>query len=131
MFPEILDKVEEVMTKNPITIDSGRLLVDAARLMEEKDIGSVIVVENGKCVGLITERDFVRLAAAGIDMRATSIREKMTKPVISCQPSTRLMEAYLLIRKHKVGHLPVLDKDRTPVGMVTMRDLLTVGELRL
>ena len=82
-------------------------------------------------MGLITERDFVRLAAAGIDIRATAIREKMTKPAISCQPWTRLMEAYLLIRKHKVGHLPVLDKDKTPVGMVTMRDLLTVGELRL
>jgi CBS domain-containing protein len=131
MFPEILDKVEEVMVKNPVTIDSGRLLIDAARLMEEKNIGSLIVVESGKCVGLVTERDFLRLAAAGIDMRVASIREWMTKPAVSCQPSTRVMEAYLLMRKHKVRHLPVLDKDKTPVGMVTMRDLLTVGELRL
>jgi len=131
MFPEILDKVEEVMVKNPLTIDSGRMLIDAARLMEEKNIGSLIVVESGKCVGLVTERDFLRIAAAGIDMRVTSIKEQMRKPAISCQPSTRVMEAYLLMKKYQVRHLPVLSKDRTPVGMVTMRDLLTVGELRL
>jgi CBS domain-containing protein len=131
MFPPILDQVEEVMVKNPITVDSGKLLIDAARIMQEKNIGSVIVTENGICVGLVTERDFLRLAAAGIDARVTLVREHMTKPAVSFQPSTRVMEAYLLMRKYKIRHMPVLDEKKTPVGMVTMRDLLSVGELRL
>jgi CBS domain-containing protein len=131
MFPRILDQIAEIMTKDPVTIDSGKLFIDAARLMDEQDIGALIVVENGKCVGLVTERDFLRLAAAGIDTRTTPVKQYMTKPVVNCGPSAKIVEAYMLMRKNKVRHLPVLEKDGRPVGMVTMRDLLAIGELRL
>jgi CBS domain-containing protein len=131
MFPRILDQIAEIMTKNPVTIDSGKLFIDAARLMDEKNIGGLIVVENGKCVGLVTERDFLCLAAAGIDTRTTPVKQHMTKPVVTCSPSAKIVEAYVLMRKNRVRHLPVLEKDGKPVGMVTMRDLLAIGELRL
>jgi len=131
MFPRVLDEISEIMVKSPVTIECEKLFIDAARLMEEKNIGSLIVVENGKSVGIVTERDFLRLAAAGVDTRNTPIREHMTKPAVACHPSMKIVEAYLLMRKKGVRHLPVLEKDGTPVGMVTMRDLLAYGELRL
>ena len=78
MFPDILNEVREIMVTEVVTIGPDRVIAEAAKLMEDKDVGSVIVVENKKVGGIITERDFLRLAAAGYDVRTMKVRDGMT-----------------------------------------------------
>lgn len=131
MFPDILNEVREIMVTEVVTIGPDRVIAEAAKLMEDKDVGSVIVVENKKVVGIITERDFLRLAAAGYDVRTMKVRDGMTKPPIVCEPSMKITEAYALMRNRRVRHVPVVEKNGELVGIVGFRDLITHGRLIL
>jgi len=131
LFPDILNEVREIMVTEVVTITPDRNIAEAAKLMEEKGIGSVIVVENNKVVGIITERDFLRLAAAGYDVRTTKVRDAMTKPPVVCEPSMKIADVYVLMRNRRVRHLPVVGKNGELVGIVGFRDLITHGRLIL
>ena len=130
MFPEILNHVKEIMITNVATTTPDRTLAEAARLMEERNIGSLAVLEKDRLVGIITERDFLKLAAKGYDSRTTKVSEGMTKPVVKCDPMTTITEAFVLMKKHRVRHLPVVEKER-PVGMISLSDLVSAGRLLL
>jgi len=131
MFPDILNEVREIMVTDVVTVTPDQSIMEAAKLMEEKGIGSVIVVQNNKVVGIITERDFLRLAAAGHDARTTMVRDGMTKPPVVCEPSMRITDAYAVMRNRRVRHLPVVEKNGELVGIVGFRDLITHGRLIL
>jgi len=131
LFPDILNEVREIMVTDVVTITPDRNITEAAKLMEEKGIGSVVVVEYGKAVGIITERDFLRLAAAGYDVRTTKIGDAMTKPPVVCEPSMKIADVYVLMRNRRVRHLPVVGKNGELVGIVGFRDLITHGRLIL
>jgi len=131
LFPDILNEVKEIMVTEVVTITPDQSVTEAARLMEEKRIGSVIVVENNKVVGIITERDFLRLAAAGYDAKTTKVEDGMTKPPVVCEPSMKIADAYSLMRNRRVRHLPVVGKNGQLVGIVGFRDLITHGRLIL
>ena len=131
MFPDILNEVREIMVTGVVTITPDRAVAEAAKLMEEKRIGSVVVVQNNKVVGIITERDFLRLAAAGYDAKTTKVRDGMTKPPIVCEPSMKIADVYALMRNRRVRHLPVVGKNGELVGIVGFRDLITHGRLIL
>lgn len=118
------------MITNVATTTPDRTLAEAARMMEEKTIGSVAVLENDKLIGIITERDFLRLAARGYDSRTTRVSEGMTKPVVKCDPMTTITEAFVLMRRHRVRHLPVVEKEGL-VGMISLSDLVSAGKLLL
>jgi IMP dehydrogenase len=130
MFPGILNHVKEIMITDVATTTSGQSLAEAARLMEEKNIGSLAVLENHKLVGIITERDFLKLAAKGYDSRTAKVSEGMTKPAVKCEPMTTITEAFVLMRKYRVRHLPVVEKERL-VGMISLSDLVSAGKLLL
>ena len=130
MFPEILNHVKEIMITNVATTTPDRTLAEAAMLMEERNIGSLAVLEKDRLVGIITERDFLKLAAKGYDSRTTKVSEGMTKPVVKCDPMTTITEAFVLMKKHRVRHLPVVEKERL-VGMISLSDLVSAGRLLL
>ena len=130
MFPEILNHVKEIMITNVATTTPDQTLAEAARLMEERNIGSLAVLEKDRLVGIITERDFLKLAAKGYDSRTTKVSEGMTKPVVKCDPMTTITEAFVLMKKYRVRHLPVVEKERL-VGMISLSDLVSAGRLLL
>jgi len=130
VFPEILNHVKEIMITNVATTTPDRTLAEAAMLMEERNIGSLAVLEKDRLVGIITERDFLKLAAKGYDSRTTKVSEGMTKPVVKCDPMTTITEAFVLMKKHRVRHLPVVEKERL-VGMISLSDLVSAGRLLL
>jgi len=130
VFPEILNHVKEIMITNVETTTPDRTLAEAARLMEERNIGSLAVLEKDRLVGIITERDFLKLAAKGYDSRTTKVSEGMTKPVVKCDPMTTITEAFVLMKKYRVRHLPVVEKERL-VGMISLSDLVSAGRLLL
>lgn len=133
MFPRILDQIQEIMNKQVATAKRDDPLVAAAKTMLERKIGCVVVVddEKGKVVGILTEGDLVMCAASGHDPNRTLVKEIMKSPPVTCSPEARVEEAYALMRRNNIRHLPIVDKDDTLVGIVTMKDLISFGKLIL
>jgi len=99
-------------------------VLDAAHLMNEHKIGSVVVTHENKVVGIFTERDILaRVVAAEKEPSSTKVGEVMTRPVAICHSETSLEECKSVITAKRIRHLPVVDEGRL-VGIVTSGDVL-------
>lgn len=97
--------------------------LDAARLMNEHHIGSLLVIDQGKLVGIFTERDIMRrIVAERRDPETTLVGEVMTGTVACAAPHTAYTELCSVMRQKQIRHLPVLDGE-TVVGMISIGDL--------
>jgi CBS domain-containing protein len=130
MFPRILDQIQEVMTKQVATAKPDDPLITAAKTMLQRKIGCVVVIDQDKVVGIVTESDLVRCAALGHDPNHTLVKEIMTSPGVTCTPDAPVEEAYAHMRRNKIRHLPIVDDGRL-LGIVTMKDLISFGKLIL
>jgi len=131
MFPRILDQIEEIMNKEVATAKPDDHLVDAAKIMLERKIGCVVVVEREKVVGIVTESDLIRCAASGFDPNRKLVKDVMNSPPVTCTPEAPVEEAYAHMRKNNIRHLPIVGEDGALVGIVTMKDLISFGKLIL
>jgi CBS domain-containing protein len=115
--------IRDVMTTQPRTLSSSATLAEAARVMRRDDIGDVLVEENGKLCGIVTDRDIVvRGVATGRDPNETPLSEVCTKEVVALRPEDSLDEAVRLMRDRAVRRLPVAENGK-PVGIVSLGDL--------
>lgn len=97
---------------------------DALRLMADKNIGAVLVLESDRLVGLLSERDYARkLALKNRTSRDTSVRDVMTQRVVIVSPSKDVEECMALMTDKHVRHLPVMD-DGELVGLLSIGDLV-------
>jgi len=122
--------VSEVMSPRLITVTPDASVADAARLMKKYDVGSVLVVNEGRAVGIVTERDIVtRFAASEADRRPSEVKvsEIMTRDLIKIGPGSDVIEAARLMAERNVRRLVVVDRSGDPVGMLTARDILRVA----
>jgi CBS domain-containing protein len=120
--------VEEIMTRNPRTVNAGDPVIDAARIMRDEDIGDVIVVDNGDVAGIVTDRDIViRGLAEGRDAQSTPVSEVCTKGVEALEPGESVDDALRKMREADIRRLPVVDGGR-PVGIVSLGDLAVERE---
>jgi len=119
--------VREAMTSNVITVPSSTPVNEAAMLMAEKKIGSVVVVDNGTPVGIVTERDLAfGVVAKNRLPNEVKVKEIMKSPIISIEPEASITEASRLMAKNNIRRLPVI-KDSNLVGIVTTRDLIAIA----
>jgi CBS domain-containing protein len=96
----------------------------ALELMADKNIGALMVIENGKLVGVFSERDYARkVILKGKASKSTTVREIMTSTPISIKPSMTLWECMVLMSQNHIRHLPVLDND-VLVGVLSNRDVV-------
>ena len=99
-------------------------VLDALRVLADKDIGAVLVVDGERLVGVLSERDYARRGElAGRSARETPVRDLMTADVISVAPHHTVKQCMALMTAKRVRHLPVLDHGRV-VGLVTIGDLV-------
>lgn len=118
-------RVSELMTAPVTTIDAARPIVEAAILMAERRISSVIILDgNGKSCGILTERDVLRLVAGGSGELARPVSAAMTAPVHTIEANAPVYRALARMARLGVRHLPVVDDDDRPVGMLTSGALL-------
>ena len=116
-------KVRDVMVREVITVDENSTVKEAVDIMNEFQIGSLIVLERGKAMGIVTERDFLRRVLAGAkDVVNTKMKEIMTTPLVVVEPSTDLEEAVKLMFQSKIKKLAVVDANKL-VGIVTLTDI--------
>ena len=105
------------------TISPDETVYDALKLMAEKEIGALVVVENGKMVGILSERDYARkIILKGKSSKETVVREIMTSDVIHVSPDHKASKCLSLMSKKRIRHLPVLEKDRL-VGLLTIEEI--------
>ncbi len=115
--------VRDLMTTPAITCTSTDSLAVAARIMADADIGSVVVIKHGKVVGILTERDLLRAAAASGETESEEVALWMTARPDVLSPEERVDTAWASLTAHHYRHLPVVDGD-TLVGVVSLRDLM-------
>jgi CBS domain-containing protein len=116
-------KVSEVMTHDPRTVEPSATLTEVARIMRDDDIGAVVLVENGAAAGLVTDRDIVvRAVADGRDPNSTSVAEVASRDLRTLTPDQNVEDAIALMRDWDVRRVVVV-QDGRPVGIVSLGDL--------
>jgi len=106
------------------TIGPDDLVFDAVKVMAERNIGALVVVEGNQIVGMITERDYARkVVLLARSSTTTRVREIMTSSVMYVRPSHTSDECMALMTEHRLRHLPVIDKERL-VGLISIGDLV-------
>ncbi|MEM7821817.1 MAG: CBS domain-containing protein [Candidatus Aenigmatarchaeota archaeon] len=117
--------VRDVMNKNVVVSEPGITVKEAARIMSQFHIGSLIILKNKKIVGIITERDILISVAQGKEAELTTVEEVMTKNVITIAPDKTVEDAVNLMIEHRIKKLPVVDGNKL-VGIITASDIVVV-----
>jgi len=120
--------VSQIVTRPLITISAGRTVLDAAKLMLEKNIGLLVIIQgqdSTRAVGVISERDIIRTIASGRTL-SIPVDDVCTKRVITVHGNSDVAEAAKAMNKNVIRHVVVVDDTGKPIGVVSMRDL--VGE---
>ena len=121
--------VRDLMTSPAVTCTADDTLAAAAQAMAEADTGSVVVTDDGKVVGILTERDLLRAAAAAGEPDHERVRLWMTAQPDVLGPDERADAAWASLTSHHYRHLPVVEGERC-VGVVSLRDLMGVARIR-
>jgi len=125
-------KIRDVMTSNPCTIDADRSVAYAAKMMQDEDVGLAPIVEGDKLIGMLTDRDIaVRVAAQGRDPDQVKVRDVASKQVVTIDPQQDLDEALRIMAKHQVRRLPVVGEDGRLIGVVAQADIAREGDDRM
>ncbi len=120
-------RVGDFMTKNVRAVSEDTTVYQAAELMAKHKIGSVVIMKKNIPVGIVTDTDIVRkLVAKAKDPKKVLVKDIMTKNVITVSPETTLREASMIMAVNRVRRLPVIDKKKGLVGIVTETDLTRV-----
>ncbi len=118
-------RVTEIMTKAPIdTIESNLTAADVARIMKERSRACLIVVDNGKAVGIITERDMVRrVIAEGRSPPTTKVSDIMSSPIATVGTQATVSDVTKLLSKTRLRRAPVVENGKI-VGIVSVTDII-------
>lgn len=107
-----------------LTIGQEASVLQAAKLMNEHKVGSLVVSDDGRLVGIFTERDVLcRVVGECRDPASTRVAEVMSTEVACCTTATSIDEARSAMKNRRIRHLPVVDDDRRLLGMVSIGDL--------
>jgi len=115
--------VKDIMTKAVVSIDVSTTITDAAKMMEDIEIGAIVVTENNTPVGIVTDRDFAIKVVAHAYHPTTPVRKIMSAPLYSISPDepVRMIADFMYTRR--IRKLPVIDQDKV-IGIVTATDLV-------
>src|SRR5919108_1234187 len=117
-------QVAEIMTRDPEVITSDFILKDAALKMRELDVGMLPIRNDDRLVGMLTDRDItVRATAEGRDPANTKVSDVMTPEVVYCFEDQDVSEAAKLMQKKQIRRLPILNRQKRLVGIVSLADV--------
>ena len=116
----------ELMTREVLAVQPEDTLGEAAERMAGADVGSAAVLEHGRLIGILTERDVLRAVAGRVHSSEARVREWMTPDPVTADKETSATEGLETMMERGFRHLPVVEGDRT-LGIVSIRDLMRKG----
>lgn len=122
-----MKKTSKVMTKNPVFCLSTDMVVKAAKLMKNENVGSIPVVENEQTqelIGIVTDRDLVlKVVAEGFDAASTQIDAVMTHKVVTCLADDDLQKVMDTMSRHQLRRIPIINENKKILGMISQADV--------
>lgn len=120
-MPEFKDKSQV------LTFDGGKPIIDAVKVMAEKNYGAVLVTTKGKLAGIFTERDLMRrVAADGLDMKKKKLKDVMSKNVKTAKTTDKVADCMRRMSQGRFRHMPVLDAKGKVKGMLSQGDFVAI-----
>jgi CBS domain-containing protein len=114
---------KDFMTKEVVKIETTKSALDATKLMAEREVGSLVVMDGNKPVGIITDRDvMIQVVAKGLEPSRVKVVEFMSKPLITVGLETPMIEIAKLMEEHGIRRVPVVERGEV-VGIVTSTDM--------
>ncbi len=120
--------VADLMSSPVVTADPDETIAEVATRMTDKGVGSVVVVDGEAPVGILTERDMVRIGAAGVDNSSAKVTDWMTAEPDTVSPTTEVTEAFENLSERGYRHIPVVSDGRL-IGIVSLRDLMKISQI--
>ena len=118
--------VKEAMTKKVIVINPNTTIKDAAKIMSQYRVGSIVVLEDEKLVGIITELDIIwKVVASELDTKTTLVRDVMSKKVVTINADQTLEDATDVMVENKIKKLPVIEGNKI-IGIITATDIISI-----
>lgn len=122
-------RCSEIMTKNVTTCGPDTAIRDVADMMDDDNVGSIPVLDNGRLVGIVTDRDIVcRVIAEGLDSRTTKAREVMSEEIITCTADDSLIDAIRKMGEHQIRRIPICDLNGRLRGIIALGDIALEAE---
>lgn len=119
-------KVYDCMTTKPISVSPDARLQDCAKVMAKNHVGALVIKDNYKSIGLITEQDIVRkVIAKGINPLTKKVKDFMEKKLKTISPNADIYDALIIMRDSNIRHLPVVDNGKM-LGLLTLKDILKI-----
>lgn len=116
-------KAEDVMVREVVTLDENVSAKKAAEIMAQEGVSAIITTSEGKAKGIVTERDILkRIVAGDKNSRKTKVKEIMSSPLVTIEPSTDLEKAAHLMFEKKIKNLPVIHENRL-IGLISLQDI--------
>lgn len=110
--------------KNILSVEPKATVFEALQIMSENNVGALLVIHNGKLVGIFSERDYARkIILKGKQSKDTSVSELMTKDVLYINPQSTIQDCMVLMSAKHIRHMPVLEDDKL-IGIVTIGDIV-------
>ncbi len=129
-------RIKDVMTKNPITVESDSLVLDAQKIMRENNIRRLPVVDKGKLVGIVTQHDLLQASPSPATslsvyelnylLSKMRVKEIMRKNPLTLSPDTPFEEALRIGQEKKIGSFPVVDENGKLIGITTESDIVRI-----
>lgn len=124
LFHTLMIPIKRIMTKQIVQAKVGTTVQEAAKLMKEKSIGSLLIRKEHEILGIVTEMDIVqKVVANGSDPSRTPVERIMSSPLLTIEPDKSVVDASDIMDQHRVRHLGVTEGDQI-VGILSVRDLL-------
>ena len=119
-------ETSKIMVSKVVTTKKEATVEDAVKLMNKHEIGCLVVLENGKPAGIITERDLLkRVLSKSKELRNLKVKEIMSEPLLSIAPNVQIEEAVKLMFTKNIKKLPIIEKGKL-LGLVTLTDVLRI-----
>ncbi|MBV8386709.1 MAG: citrate synthase [Acidimicrobiia bacterium] len=121
--------VSDLMTSDVLTATPSETIAEVSSRMGDRKVGSIVVVDDARPVGILTERDMIKIAASGTDTSIAKVSEWMTEDPDTVEPDVGVDDAFHRLTEHGYRHMPVV-KDGKLLGIVSLRDLVRIAQIR-
>jgi len=119
-----MTKVSDIMTRNLVTVQKKKGLKEIIRVMANSKISSIIITDDERMVGILTERDLIKkILLPEKNVSKTNVDDVMTKDPLSVNSFTEISEASQMMKDKKIRHLPIVDNEKL-VGLITQTDIV-------